>query len=144
MHLVGDREGIFLECSAGYLELSWSTRGNLLLVCYKSSTAACPQAVQFRSRLWLSDRVSGREGPCPNGTYKRQKSSSCHEFSVKLSLCRCSHTESSCPSCWHTFSIPGYLWWIKTHQHIYLCVTNPALCIVNQCMCCSLRLAPRW
>ena len=25
--------------------------------------------------------------PCINGTYKRQKLSSCHDFSVKLSLC---------------------------------------------------------
>ena len=78
-------------------------------------------------------RQDGTEGPCLNGTYKRQKFSSCHEFSVKLSLCICSHTESSCPSCWHTYATPGYLKLVKTHQQIYLCVTNPAVCIVNQC-----------
>ena len=26
---------------------------------------------------------------------------SAHDFSVKLSPCMCSHTDSSCPGCWH-------------------------------------------
>ena len=38
---------------------------------------------KFRSRRWLSVHASGRQGPCLNSTYKRQKFSSCHDFSVK-------------------------------------------------------------
>ena len=37
-------------------------------------------------------RQLGRQGPCLNGTNKRQKFSSCHDFSVKLSyayVCLC-------------------------------------------------------
>ena len=114
LHLVGDREGllhILPKCSAGYLELrrlklkhTWQLTACLL----KSSTAACPQAVQFRSRRWLSGCASGLG---PSMPYERQKFNSCHYFSVKLSLCKCSRTESSCPSCWHTYAIPGCLWY---------------------------------
>ena len=57
---------------------------------------------------------------------KRQKFSSCHEFSVKLSLCICSHTESSCPNCWHMYAIPGYLWWRLIN--ISTCVWQILLC----------------
>ena len=50
------------ECSVGYLELrrlSWSTHGILLLVCYRSSTAGCPQAVQISiTKVWAV--ASGR------------------------------------------------------------------------------------
>jgi len=43
-------EGLLLECSVGYLEFRWlklKYTGNLLLVCYRSLTAGCPQAVQI-------------------------------------------------------------------------------------------------
>ena len=114
MHLVGDREGLLLECSVGYLELrqlklrhTWQLTACLLQL----STAGCPQAVQISiTTVVIKAVASGQEGPRLNGTYKCQKFSSCHDFSVKLSLCICSHTESSCPSRWHTYAIPGYLW----------------------------------
>ena len=44
---------------------------------------------KFQSRQWLSGHVKTvRAMP-----KQRQKFSSCHDFSVKLSLCICSHTE---------------------------------------------------
>jgi len=49
-------KGLFLECSVGYLELRWlKVKYTLLFVCYRSSTAGCPQAIQikFRSYRWL-------------------------------------------------------------------------------------------
>ena len=52
MHLVGDHEVLLPECSAGNLELrrlKLKRTWDLLLVCYKSSMAACPQAEQFQS-----------------------------------------------------------------------------------------------
>ena len=42
---------------------------------------------------------------------------SAHDFSVKLSSCICSHTDSSCPGCW-----------LMSYLDIYLGMTNPALC----------------
>ena len=48
-----------------------------------------------------------------------------YDFSVKLSSCICSHTDSSCPGCW-----------LMLYVDIYLCVTNPALWnnkLVSQC-----------
>ena len=60
-HALG--EGLLAESSAGYLELrrlklkhAWQLT---VFFCYKSSTAAYPQAVQFRSQRWLSGRASG-------------------------------------------------------------------------------------
>jgi len=50
MHSVGDCEGPLPECSIGYWswdDWSWSIHGNLLYVCYRSSTVGCPQAVQI-------------------------------------------------------------------------------------------------
>ena len=35
----------------------------------------------------------------PKRHYRPQKFSSCYDFSVKLSLYICSHTDSSCPGC---------------------------------------------
>ena len=61
--------------------------------------------------------------------------SSCHDFSVKLSLCIYSHTESSCPS-FFAYVCNSWVSLVETFQHIYLCVTNPALYndkLVNQC-----------
>ena len=44
---------------------------------------------------------------------------SAHDFSVKFSPCICSHTDSSCPGCWH--------------QDIYLCVTNSVTNLFAAC-----------
>ena len=54
---------------------SWSTHGNLHLVCmccYRSWTAGCPQAIQIL--IMVVEVASGK--PWINGTYKRQKLSS--------------------------------------------------------------------
>ena len=56
-----------------------------------------------------------------------------HNFSVKLSSCICSHTDSSCPGCW--------LYVI----HRYLLVHDKSCFVlwqISKLMCCSLRLAP--
>ena len=65
MHLVGDREGLLPGCSAGYLELgrlklkhTWQLTACLLQII--NGSLACPQAVQFRSRWWLSGRAGQR------------------------------------------------------------------------------------
>ena len=60
MHLVGDRQGLLPECSAGYLESrrlklkhKWQLTACLLQIIDRS----LPQAVQFRSRRWFSGRA---------------------------------------------------------------------------------------
>ena len=101
---------------------SWSTLGNLLFVCYRSSMVGCPQAVQikFRSQRWLrSLQVMAMH------KWHLIVRISAHDYSVKLSSCICSHNDSSCDGCW-------LMWYLD----IYLCVTNPALCddkLVSQC-----------
>ena len=101
---------------------SWSTLGNLPFVYYRSLKAGCPQAAQirFQSQLW-SRSLQVR------AMHKRHLivGISAHDYSVKLSSCICSHTDSSCPGCW-------LMWYLD----IYLCATNPALCddkLVSRC-----------
>ena len=138
VHSVGDREGLLPECIVSYLELSWSTHGNLLLDCYRSSTAGCTQAVQ----ILIMTVVESSHFRTVTAMAKRQKFNSCYDFGVKfsLSMCNC----CSCPDCWHTYVIPGYLWWrlinISTGEdlstYLLVSVTNPALYndkLVNQC-----------
>ena len=50
MHSVGDRKGLLLECSVGYMELRWlklKHTWQLTACLLQSSTAGCPQAVQI-------------------------------------------------------------------------------------------------
>ena len=64
MHLLVGDQGRLPECNPvtwSWDDWSWSTHGKLLLVCYKSSMAACPQAVQFRSWRWLRSRQDGKD-----------------------------------------------------------------------------------
>ena len=63
-----------------------------------------------------------------HGTYRPQKFSSCHDFSVTLSLYICSHTDSSCPDCWHTMR---YLAISEDLSTCDLFVTDPALAMTN-------------
>ena len=100
---VGEARRAFARrCSVGlYMEFSdwsWSSHGNLFLVCMnRSTTAGCSQAVQI-SITTVVEVASGK-----GHAYKTaliDDRNSVHDFSVKLSSSICSHTDSSCPGCW--------------------------------------------
>ena len=116
MHSVGDHEGLYWRCAAlvtwDWDDWSWSTHTPCLL-----------------------QIINGR---LPTGS---TKFSSCLDFTVKLSLSICSHTDSSCPSCWHTYAIPG------EDLSTYLLVCDKSCFVQRQIIksvCSSLRLAPQW
>ena len=76
---------------------------------------------QVAHRQYKSDHDGGRGrfrwGPSRHKRHGINVRNAAYDFSVKLSSCICSHTDSSCPGCW-------LMWYVD----IYLCVTNPALC----------------
>ena len=65
MHSVGDREGLLLECSVGYLELrrlklkhTWQ-----LTACYNHQWQVAHGQYKFPSQRWLlSERVARQDG----------------------------------------------------------------------------------
>ena len=86
MHLVGDREGLLPECSAGYLELrrlklkhTWQLTPCLLQIINGRLSTGSTNFNHDGGQAVTSGR---NYGPCLNSTYKRQKFSSYHDFSV--------------------------------------------------------------
>ena len=100
------------EIELGYLELIEMTEVEAHMASY--SNPCLLQIINGRlptgSTNFDHDGLSGRFRTVRAMPYGPQKFKSCHDFSVELSLCICSHTDSSCPDCWHTYAIPDYLW----------------------------------
>jgi len=126
MHLVGNREGLLPECSTGYFELrrmklkhTWQLTACLLQIINSSLPTGSTISITMVVK-WSHVRTVGA----------MPKRHSCHDYSVKLSLCICSHTESS------------WLSLVKIHQHNLL-VCDKSCFVHSKSVCCSLRLAPR-
>ena len=126
--MVGEREGLLPECSAGCLELrrlklkhTWQLTACLLHIINGSlPTGSTISITMVVKRLRVR---TVRAMP------KCQKFSSCHDFSVYVYVVTLTVAVLAVGICMRYLAISGEDW----HQHIYLCVTNPALCIVNQC-----------
>ena len=117
-------------CSAGCLELrrlklkhTWQLTACLLHIINGSlptgSTISITTVVK-RLRVRTVRAMPKRHG---------QKFSSCHDFSVYVYVVTLTVAVLAVGICMRYLAISGE----DRHQHIYLCVTNPALCIVNQC-----------
>ena len=96
-------EGLLPECNVGDLEQRRRTHGNLFLAATDHQWQAAHRQYKFRSRQWLKSLqvLAMHERHLAINTRNPA-----HDFSVKLSLCICSHTDSSCPGCW-AYAIPG-------------------------------------
>ena len=104
MHSVSVGEGLLLEFSIGEPEWrwddwSWSTHGNLLL----AATDHQHQTAHTGSTNSITTVVDSEVAPGKGHakTILINIDNSAHDFSVKLSPCVCSHTDSSCPGCLH-------------------------------------------